>query len=303
MDSLKTLMEKKQFDLVIQITENSRDAHDLFYRITALLATGRPLEALDVIRENRRLLQKDDLVLLLKMHIEILCLLAKFDEAYDEMEYYENLPYESQIMEEQLKAYRKYIREQERLSFSSKDLTNEEISKRLDNEKATVVLDGLQSLRDKNIEQFMPKIQRIMLDFPMQAVRSFALMLLVEKKYNGMLKFNHVNKVIEVNPSLLIPPFIDEKFQNFLKLIQSDFRNPALSQNAENIYSTYLIYIYPDQGNYNEAALLCALYGVATEFLQTDGDESLEDKCKRKGVDMDEVSKIMDALREAIEIL
>ena len=36
MDSLKTLMDKKQYDLVIKLTENSNDSIALFYRLSAL---------------------------------------------------------------------------------------------------------------------------------------------------------------------------------------------------------------------------------------------------------------------------
>ena len=47
MDSLKTLFDKKQYDLVLKITETSKDAQSLFYRISALLALGKSEEALD----------------------------------------------------------------------------------------------------------------------------------------------------------------------------------------------------------------------------------------------------------------
>ncbi len=45
MDSLKTLMDKKQYDLVLKLTENSQDSLALFYRLSAMLATGKSEEA------------------------------------------------------------------------------------------------------------------------------------------------------------------------------------------------------------------------------------------------------------------
>ena len=84
MDSLKSLMDKRQYDLVIKLTEDSQDMNYLFYRISALLATGKGEEALSVIKKNREILQ-GDLPLLMKIHIEILCLLNNFDEAYEEV--------------------------------------------------------------------------------------------------------------------------------------------------------------------------------------------------------------------------
>ena len=97
MDSLKSLMDKRQYDLVLKLTENTIDPTYLFYRISALLALGRAQESLKCIEDNRVLLQKD-LSILIKVHIEILCLLGMFDKAYEEMKYYQNLPYASQVV-------------------------------------------------------------------------------------------------------------------------------------------------------------------------------------------------------------
>ena len=85
MDSLKTLMDKKQYDLVLKLTENATDSTHLFYRISALLALGKAEESLQVILDNRSELEKD-LSILIKVHIEILCILGRFEEAYEEME-------------------------------------------------------------------------------------------------------------------------------------------------------------------------------------------------------------------------
>ena len=97
--------------------------------------------------------------------------------------------------------------------------------------------------------------------------------------------------------------FIDEKFNNFVRLIQSDFKDPALSEYAISFYSSYLIFIYPDTCPYVEASMLCALYGLALEYMQQAGEMSLVEKCALKGVDLNEAHKIMDELRESLEII
>ena len=53
MDSLKTLMDKKQYDLVLKLTENSQDSLALFYRLSAMLATGRSEDALKLIKDKK----------------------------------------------------------------------------------------------------------------------------------------------------------------------------------------------------------------------------------------------------------
>ena len=300
MDSLKTLMEKKQYDLVLAATENSTDSGSLFFRITALLATNKPNQALDCIVTNRKILEKGNLMILIKIHIEVLCLLNKYDAAYAQLDYYKNLPYENQQTEETLKHYERYIREQEKNAYRGRNIDEEEVVKRLKSNKSTVVLTGLEACRSKTVEVFLPYLEKILMDFPMQAIRSFALLLLVEKKLNKEVKFKHVNQVIEVNPSLLEPPFQDNQFANTIRSINSDFKDPSLSQNALNIYSTYLIYIYPDKCKFNQKALLCALYGIAGEYLQSDG-LAFEEKCMQEGEKLEDVKKIIEQLKESIE--
>ena len=85
MDSLKTLMDKKQYDLVLKLTENSQDSLALFYRLSAMLATGKSEAALSLIKEKRQILLTKPSILM-KIHIEILCMMAKFDEAYEEFD-------------------------------------------------------------------------------------------------------------------------------------------------------------------------------------------------------------------------
>ena len=299
MDSLKTLMDKKQYELVIQITQNSKNEQDLFYRISALLAVGKPEESLDCITSNQKILTKN-LKLLVKTHIELLCLLNKFDAARGQLDYYKNLPYESQETEETLKYYETYIREEEKNAIRGHHIDEEEVIKRLLSKNASIVLTGLEACRSKTIELFLPYLEKILVDFPMQAIRSFALLLLVEKKLNKVVKFKHVNQMIEVNPSLLEPPFQDNQFTNIIRSIQSDFKDPSISQNALNIYSTYLIYIYPDKCKFNAKALLCALYGIASEYLQNDGT-LFEEKCMREGEKIEDVRKIIEELKGSIE--
>lgn len=301
MDSIKSLLENKQYDLVLKCTENATDSVTLFYRISALLALGKAEDCLACINNNKKELQKN-LAVLIKIHIEVLCILKRFDEAYEEMEYYENLPYESQIVEETLKKYRREIRMAEKEAVCSKNLTVEDIAFKLKSEKAAIVIDGLQSIREKDVNLFMTDIERIMISYPMQAIRSFALMLLVEKKVNKSVKFLHVDEQILVNPSLLEPPFVDNSFMNFVRLIQEDFKNPTLSQNATSIYSTYIIFNYPDKDMVNQNVMLCALYAVANEYLKSSDEKELSDKCIEKGVELKEVKKIIEKLKESIEI-
>lgn len=95
MDNLKSLFDKKEYDLVIKLTRSSSDVDDLFYCLSAYLSLNKIDDALTLIKEKKDIL-KTRLPMLMRTHIELLCLAQKFDEAYDTIKEYENMPYFSQ---------------------------------------------------------------------------------------------------------------------------------------------------------------------------------------------------------------
>ena len=299
MDSLKSLMDRKEYDLVIKLTEGSQDMNYLFYRVSAFLASGRGEEALKTIKENRRILE-GDLGLLMKVHIEILCLLNNFDEAYEELKYYENLPYVSQQVEEVLRDLPKLIREEEKKSISSRELDNDALHERLKSDDQNLVLPALDMVRDRDINMFLADIQRIMVKFPKQSIRSFALLLLVQKHVDKEMDFNHIGKAIKINPSKLEPPFIGNEFNDFVRELQNELRNPAVSQDAIQILSSYIIYTYPEKLELNYGVLIEALREISEEYLQIDNEKSLSERCLEKGISEDETKELIQRIKESL---
>lgn len=300
MDNLKSLMDRKEYELVVQLTKDTQDVTYLFYRISALLALGRGEEALKTIKNNRKILE-NDLLLLMKVHIEILCLLGKFDEAHEEVEYYKNLPYVSQQVEELLKELPKLVREEEKKAFASKELSNLELKKRLKSQDQNTVLPAIDMVRDRDINFFLEDIQEIMVSFPKQVIRSFALLLLVQKQVDKELDFMHVDKLIKVNPSKLEPPFIGEEFNSFVRTMQNEIRNPSINQDAVQILSSYIIYMYPEKLSIPYPVLIEALRKISEEYLRIEGESSLEQRCQEKGIKLEEVEELIRRIKDVME--
>ena len=300
MDNLKTLMDKKQYDLVIELTKNSTDINDLFFRISAFLASGKGQEALSVIENNRQILQ-GDLSLLMKVHIEILCLLNMFDKAYEEAEYYKNLPYVSQQTEEMLELLPKMIREEEKKQYASHNLSDDELRKRLMSDDEHLVLPTVDLLRDKDLNLFLKEIKHILTEFPIQSIRSFTLLLCVQKKLDQNLSFNHMGQIIEVNPSNLEPPFIGDEFNSFLRYFQSEVKDPVVSENAIQIFSSFIIYIYPETVEISYPVLAIALKHIAYEYLRMDDVKELSKVCAEKNVSEEEVIELIHRIKSCIE--
>ena len=268
MENLRKLLEERKFEEVLEATKEAKKSEELFFRLSALMALGKLKDAIDCIEVNRVVLQ-DNLPWLMRLHIELLCLDGRFDEAFDEVKYYENLPYDSQESEETLKMLPKIIREYEN-NKAHQAMDKDEIIKGLSSKVSDDVLASLDALRDKDLVPYYIFLQKILTSFPKQAIRSFALLLLVQRAVNKTFKFNHMGEVIEVNPSTLKPPFVGDDFEKIIKRMEEEYKDPSITQNAISILSSYLIYIYPDTVNLEEDELVDALYHLSCQYLQID---------------------------------
>ena len=300
MDTLKSLMDKHEYELVIKLTEKSGDVDSIFYRISALLAIGQGEKALACLKEHHIELHKN-LLLLIKVHIDLLLILGRFDEAYDELDYYKNLPYESQQVEELLSNMVGHIREEERSQYSKKTVSDDEIKSRLkDNDKGTA-MSGLEMAGNRGVETFIKEIQYLMVNHPSQAIRSFALMMLVQKKWEKEVDFKSKNEIIKVNPSKTKAPFVGEQFNRLSKRMISEFKNPTISDNAISIFSSYIIDIYPNEVTEEDDYLIASLYLLSCDCLQIKDAPSIEEYCDTHKLDETKVKSLYDLFAEMIQ--
>lgn len=299
MDSLKTLMEKSQYDLVIKLTENSNDSIALFYRLSALVAVGKNEDALALIKSKRDIFETR-LNLLVKFHIEILCLLGQFDEAYDELKYYENLPYQNQEVEEVLRAMPSYIRNAEKAIYGRKPLDEDQIRTRLLSKNDEEVLAALDEIKSLNINNYLLNILKLIRSHSRQIIRSFALLLLVNAKYDKEVEFLHFDRLTKVIPNQLPQPFQVPGFNSVEEVnfaMQKEYRDPTVAQNALQILSSYLLYIYPSQIEYEPEEILLIFGYIAKKLLQIDNSD-LESQCEAKGFDYNQIEKQIKEIEE-----
>ncbi|MCR4880142.1 MAG: hypothetical protein K5906_04225 [Bacilli bacterium] len=266
MDNLRTLFDKKEYDLVIKLTKNSTDVEDLFYCLSAYLSLNKINDALELIRVKKDILETR-LPMLMRTHVELLCLAGEFDKAYDVIKEYENRPYFSQEAEEVLKELPKIVRDYERNSFRNNKLDEDSLIEALMSDDPASVIGALDSLRDKDLTPYLIYINKVLISFPKQAIRSFALLLLVQKAFPKTVKFNHMGKIIEVVPEDLKPPFVGQEFNDLSSRLVEVYKDSSLSMNALQILSSYLIYIYPEEVDYNDPLLIEALRIVTSKYL------------------------------------
>ena len=298
MDSLKTLMDQKNYNLVIKLTENSNDAIALLYRLSALLAVGQSEEALNLIKSKRLIMQKK-LALLIKFHIEILCLLKRFDEAYDELKYYEELPYESQEVEEVLRSMPSYIRNEEKNVYVA-PIDEDQLKMMLMKGNDGEILAALDRIKALQIAPFLLNIFKITTSHKRQIIRSIALLVLVYQKYDKEVKFLHHDKIITLIPAEMDDPFIVPGYsslEEFSFALQSTYHDPSICDNALNIISSYLLYTYPDKLDLTADESLVIFGYIAKKLLKINIDD-LEKVCEEKGLDCSKVKSRMEEVEE-----
>ena len=265
MDSLKSLLDQKKYDLVLKLTEGSESANDLFYRISAYIYLGQYENALFVIQDHQQILQSN-LSSLITAHINLLCALSRFDQARATLDYYANLPYESQAVEEILRQMPEVIELEEKKQTSVRFYDDEQIETYLKSDKFEDVLIGLDTIRNRDIFTFLPILQNILVNNPRQLVRSYTLMLLVQKEVDRQLKMKSLDEIIEVNPKHLNPPFTSAVFNETIRLMDSEYKDPSLAQNATQLFSEYEMYLYPRSLKEAPKDLCAAFYIIARKY-------------------------------------
>ncbi len=265
MDSLKSLIDQKKYDLIIKLTESSESANDLFYRISAFIYLGKYEEALYVIQDHQKVLETN-LVSLINAHINLLCALGRFDQAYTTLDYYSNLPYQSQVVEETLRKMPEIIELEEKKHTTVRFYDDEQIENYLKSDKFEDVLIGLDTVKNRDVFHFLPILQDLMLNHPKQMIRSYVLMMLVQKELDRPMKMKSMDEVIEVNPKHINPPFTSAVFNETVKRIEVDYKDPSLAQSATQLLSEYEMYIYPRSLKEAPINLSTALYIIAREY-------------------------------------
>ncbi|MBO6280378.1 MAG: hypothetical protein J6M95_02220 [Bacilli bacterium] len=265
MDSLKTLLDQKKYDLVLKLTEGSTSPSDLFYRISAYIYLSKYEDALFVIQDNQKTLESN-LSSLINVHINLLCALGRFDQAYSTLDYYNNLPYESQVVEEVLRKMPELIALEEKKQATIRFYDDEQIEKYLKSDSLNDVLIGLDALRNRDILPLLDLVQYVLLNHPKQLVRSYALMLLVQKEVDRPIKMKSLDEIIEVNPKHLNPPFTSSVFNETIRLMNQEYKDPTLTESATQLYSEYEMYLYPRSIKEAPKDLSAAFYIIARKY-------------------------------------
>lgn len=266
MDSLKSLLDQKKYELVIKLTESSTTSNDLFYRISAFIYLGKYEDALYVIQDHQKTLESN-LVALINAHINLLCALNRFEQAYSALDYYSNLPYQSQIVEETLRKMPDIISKEEKKQTSIRYYDDDQILQMLASDKDEDILLALDVIKSRDVLSFLPELSKLLVNYPRETIKSYALMLLVQKEIDRNLKINKNGELLDVNPKYIKAPFSSSVFNEVVRYFDHSVKDLSISQTATQLFSQYCIYIYPKELD-KAPKLYCLVFlEIASEYM------------------------------------
>lgn len=299
MDSLKSLLDSKQYDLVLKLTETSVNSNDLFYRISAYMFLGKYEDALYVIQDHQEILESN-LPALINAHINLLCVLGRFEQAYRVLDYYNNLPYQSQVVEEILRKMPKIIESEEKKQTTFRFYSDDELEQMLRSEKFEDVLLALDTIKSRDILTFLPTLKDLLVNSKKETIKSYILMMLVKKEIDRDLIINKLGKKINVNPKTLNPPFLGEIFDGVIKGFDREYKDSTISQIATQLFSQYTIYIYPEEYKYSINEYLAVFYLLAKDYASS-GNSDFTNLNFAKDLDIDKINRIKKEIDEMLE--
>ncbi len=109
MDSLKTLFEKEQFELVVKLTENSKDGESNFFLVKSLIKLDKLIKAEEILSTYKEVIYDYNPFDTICIDLYLIEQLNKTERLLFIYEYYANKPYVSQQVEEQLRGIKLVI--------------------------------------------------------------------------------------------------------------------------------------------------------------------------------------------------
>ncbi len=301
MDNLTTLLNKKQYDLVLELSKGNDDPEVLFCRISAFLNLGKADEAMDLVEKKRNILWEASPVKCLKANFELRFILNEYDEAYKDADYFKSLPYVSQEVEEYLRTLDESIRFSERQSSIKTNYTDEEIEEILlgngdEYEKISI----LTSFNDAKVIYHSQKIVKMISLSNSNIVKTYGLMLLVKAKYPKEISFSKNGVDYKIMPAKEILPYERKEAKYLLSMIQKEMKDPSLYNISKNILNNYMFEEFP-ANPFKEKDLnvyFLALVNISLGYLHS--KTNLNPLFEKYNVKQEDAAKISDSISETL---
>lgn len=296
MHKLEKLLNEGHVELVLKLTEECKDFEEVLFRSRALRMMGKLNEVPELYSFYQDLLDQN-IEICLPVHIDVFLQLGQYDEARKILEHYSNLPYQSQKVEEMLRAFPSYInREESQSKARTGSMGEDEIAEFLLSNDTYSVMAGLQMVRERKASNFIEEFKKILTNPKiMPTARGMALAVLEQEAINADFNFlDWDNKSMVVNPSKLENPFQDSVFTETLDKIESS-NDITFMDIARQVLLTYCLAAHPHRMNDNPDIVFAVVKVVALEALSQ--SEDVNKVAEEYHLNLEELNKEIDKVK------
>ncbi|MGM9813886.1 MAG: hypothetical protein ACI32C_03160 [Candidatus Enteromonas sp.] len=243
----KGLAEKGDYQEIIAHGKEAISASDHFYLASAYLALGRGKEAMDLLLSKRDFLWKENPALLLKANFETRFALNEFDEAYEDLQYFSNLNYVSQEIEEILRSLPKRIRLEELSGGKKTEVDEVEVHRILQTERdPSTLLAYLNALKKSDLMPYFSDLHNLLASDEVEDdVKSYVLMLCSAHHDEVTVSFEKGGKRFTLIPAEVRMPYSTESYRKMRNRIL-EIKDTSLSSLCGELLDQTVLALYPD---------------------------------------------------------
>lgn len=254
MSIVQELLEQGKLDELLAYVQGKDDPECQLGEIAAYAGKNQPQKALALLLERREALFKAKPLATMRFNLSLRFTLKQFDEAYQDAEFYENQPYQSQQVEEFLATIRDEIRHAEKASFSHV-YEEDELHDALSGKEGEEILSAaLHQLIQKGIEGYEEDLIALCSAKIRRDLRSFALELLAAYGYPEKVAFDLGKEIIEVTPKELFLPFRDDAYLCLKNRLLTQ-KDAGAGEMALSLLDQLVMLTYPENSLYQNGGL------------------------------------------------
>ena len=245
--------------------------NDIFALVAKALAEGNLKEATTLFRDNLDALYQANPLLTLKTNFELRFIAGEFEQAYEDNEYFQALPYVSQEVEEYLRELPRLIRANELSAFQRKEKKEDDIMELLSpstkNEELVLLVSQLGKL---DIAPYLPKLKALLSSEVHDDVKGLILMLLVTKRVDEEVDFIKNGEHFHLKPVEIGMPFHNEDF-DALKGRFATYKDVSVGEFSLEILQQLAMILYPRRPRLDDDIDLTemAIKELATYYLDS----------------------------------
>ncbi len=268
---LDKLVFDRKFDELLDAFNKVNDESLLFYKVIGYLGKGDYKNVLETIENNKDTLVKYEPVKTIKLHVKTLVYMDQFSKAFKTLDYYKNLPYISQEVEETFQELDKFIEsEEDAKKIADEELSLEELNKILEESTDIIELYKAYSFTEKyEFKDYKESIKKTLINDKLpQELRSVALAITIDNKCDEELDFLSIEGLIKVKPLGLIPPHQTPRFKTIYKFIEDLSDNDfTVKKNALNIFNLYNLISFPSNDGLDEKDIAEASIYLSKKYM------------------------------------